>query len=90
MASYNILIKAAAEARLPEAGEYWYFQARKENLQASLITYTSLISAWPKMTKLVAPFSSFVWNFGRLKNCSTACEYSSSVLAVMTLMFFSS
>ena len=30
IAAYNILIKAAAEARLPEAAEYWFFQARKE------------------------------------------------------------
>ena len=41
MASFNILIKAAGEARLPEAAEYWYFQAKAKNLSANIISYTS-------------------------------------------------
>lgn len=37
IAAYNILIKAAAEARLPEAAEYWFFQARKEGAASGSI-----------------------------------------------------
>ncbi|CAJ1449509.1 unnamed protein product, partial [Effrenium voratum] len=45
MASYNILIKAAAEANLPEAAEYWFSQLRKQGFRASLLSYTSLVKA---------------------------------------------
>ena len=51
MASFNILIKAAGEARLPEAAEYWYFQAKAKNLSANIITYTSLST-----TSVVSPY----------------------------------
>ena len=30
MAAFNVLIKAAAAARLPEAAEDWFFEARRE------------------------------------------------------------
>ena len=43
--SFNVLIKAASSAGVPEAAEYWFKQATARGLKPSLVTYTTLIKA---------------------------------------------